>query len=82
MSALLPWLLLVALLVHVGAHVALCVRLGLRAKTEGPRAIGKAVLAFFVSPLAPLWAWPLGLRRTTIAWCAGLALYALGIALA
>lgn len=82
MKEVLPWLLLAALLLHFGAHVTLVVRLALRVKTEGARAIGRALLAFFVSPLAPLWAWPLGLKKTTIAWCVGLALYAIGVAAA
>lgn len=77
-----PWLLLVGLLVHFGAHVALVVRLALRTRVEGSAALGRAALAFLISPLAPLWGWPLGFRRTTIAWCAGLAVYALGVALA
>lgn len=82
MSAVLPWLLLAALLLHVGAHVTLVVRLAMRAKTEGAAAIGRAVVAFFVSPLAPLWSWPLGMKKTTIAWCVGLGLYAIGVAAA
>lgn len=82
MSAFLPWVLLLSLGLHVGAHLALVVRLALRAKTEGLAAIGRALAALFVSPLAPLWSWPLGMRKTTIAWCVGLALYALSVAAA
>ncbi|MBS2017625.1 MAG: hypothetical protein JST00_32400 [Deltaproteobacteria bacterium] len=82
MSAVLPWLLLFSLALHAGAHLALVVRLGLRVKTEGPSAIGRALAALVVSPLAPLWSWPLGMRKTTIAWCVGLALYALCVAAA
>jgi len=93
-SAVLPWVLFVGLLVHVGAHLALVVGLA-RAREREPSVDSadaaarpawlpfvRAAVALVVAPLAPLWGWKAGLRRTTLVWCGGLALYAAGVALA
>jgi len=85
LGAALPWLLLLGLVLHFGAHVVLVVRLALRGGASGPlawRARGEALLAFVVSPLAPIWAWRAGMRRVTLAWCAGLGVYAVAVAIA
>jgi hypothetical protein len=79
LKVVLPWLLLLALLVHLGAHVVLVVRI---ARTGGRAGILRAGLAFIVSPLAPLWGWAAGMRRTTMVWCIALASYAVGVAIA
>jgi hypothetical protein len=79
LKAVLPWALLLSLLVHFGAHCVLVVRI---ARTGGRAGILRAALAFFVSPLAPLWGWAAGMRRTTMVWCIALAAYAVGVAIA
>ena len=71
--AFVAWLLAAALVVFVGAHVALVVGLG-RA-----RSWKVAAVALVLPPLAPWWGWGAGLRKATIAWCAALALYTLGV---
>lgn len=76
MSAALPWLLLISLSVHLGAHVTMVVRLGKEKRWL------EAALGLFLSPLAAWWSWRAGMRRTPIAWAGGLAAYALGVALA
>ncbi len=67
--------LAVVLAVFVAAHVVLVAGLA------RSRAWGRAVVALLVPPLAPWWGWGAGLRAAAIAWCAALALYALGVAL-
>jgi hypothetical protein len=67
------WCLASALLVFVTAHVALVVGLARR------DVWWRAALALAVPPLAPWWGHRAGLRVATIAWCAALALYALGV---
>ena len=58
----------------LAAHLALV--LGLARS----RAFRRAVVALLVPPLAPVWGWEAGLRRTTWAWGAALALYAAFVA--
>jgi hypothetical protein len=70
------WCIASALGVFVAAHVALVVALARR------RAWKHALLALVVPPLAPWWGYRAGLRVATIAWCAALALYAVGVAVA
>jgi hypothetical protein len=68
-----------ALALFAGAHVGLVGQLT-RAPRVGARARwARAVVAFFVPPLAPWWGWEAGLRRTTIVWSGALALYTLGV---
>jgi hypothetical protein len=67
--------LALALALLAGVHLALVVGL---ART-GARGRVRAVVALLVIPLAPWWGWQAGLRRTTIAWGAALALYAVGL---
>ncbi|HEY6462551.1 MAG TPA: hypothetical protein VIY73_20420 [Polyangiaceae bacterium] len=74
--ALVAWLLAAALVVFAGAHVALVVGLG-RA-----RSWKAAVVALLLPPLAPWWGYRAGLRVATIAWCAALAVYTLGVLVA
>jgi hypothetical protein len=76
LTVALPWLLLLALVVHVGAHVAIVVGF------VGAREWTRAAIAFFVAPLAPVWGWRAGMHRRVYAWCAALAVYAVGVALA
>jgi hypothetical protein len=68
--------LAVVLAVFSAAHVVLVAGLA------RSRAWGRAVVAFVVPPLAPWWGYRAGLRIPTIVWCAALALYAAGVALA
>jgi hypothetical protein len=70
------WCLASALTVFAAAHVALVAGLARR------RAWGRAVVALLVPPLAPWWGYRAGLRVATIAWCAALALYAVGVVVA
>ena len=72
----LPWLLLLALLVHASAHVAIAVRLAVARQWR------RAALALFFPPLAPVWGWRAGLRALVYAWTGALAVYALGVAAA
>jgi hypothetical protein len=72
---MLAWLLALALVVHLGAHVVLAIGLARRA------GFGRALVAFFVPPLAPYWGWQSGLHRETYAWGGALAAYALGVML-
>lgn len=76
MKALVPWILLAALLTHAAAHVTIAVRFA-RA-----RAWKSAVLALLLPPLAPLWGWRAGMRAPVYAWTGALAVYALGVAAA
>jgi hypothetical protein len=76
MGRLLPYWLLVALVVHAGAHVALLVRLA----RKGPRY--RALVAFFLPPLAPYYGWLAGAGRLALVWLVALGAYALGVALA
>jgi hypothetical protein len=73
---LLPWLLLSALLLHAGAHVT--ITLGFARKGDWRR----AVQAFLLPPLAPVWGWRAGRRNAVYAWTGALAVYALGVAVA
>jgi hypothetical protein len=68
--------LLLALLTHAGAHLALAI--GFARKREWRR----AALGFVLPPLAPLYGWRAGMRAATYAWTATLAVYALGVAAA
>jgi hypothetical protein len=70
------WGIAAALAVFVAAHVALVAGLARR------RAWTRAVVALVVPPLAPWWGYREGLRTATIVWCAALALYAVGTAVA
>ena len=76
MRTFLPWLLMTALFAYGVAHVLITVTLARRG--EWPR----AVLAFFLPPLAPLWAWRAGMRRPVYTWAVALFVYAVGVALA
>jgi hypothetical protein len=69
------WLTAAALAVLLAAHLTLVV--GLARRHAGWR----AAVAFVVTPLAPWWGYGAGLRVATIAWCAALALYVLGVVL-
>ncbi len=73
---MLAWMLLAALLAHLGAHITIVARFALA------RSFGRAALAFFLPPLAPLWGWRDGMRAPVYAWTGALALYALGVAFA
>jgi hypothetical protein len=70
----LGWALAAVLVTHLGAHVAIAGGLA-------PRSWGRALLALFVPPLAPVFGWQAGMRARVIAWAVALALYALGVAL-
>lgn len=70
------WGIASALAVFLAAHVALVA--GLARK----RAWGRAAVALVVPPLAPWWGYREGLRTATIAWCAALALYTVGVVVA
>jgi hypothetical protein len=72
----LGWALLVLLATFVGSHIAIAYGLG---RARGGRV---ALTAFFVAPIAPVWAWRAGMRGRAIAWLASVALYALGAAAA
>jgi hypothetical protein len=72
----LGWVLFVVLLAHVAAHVLLAV--GLNKQTSWRR----AVVAFVLPPLAPLWGWRAGMRRPVYVWAATLVAYAIGVAIA
>lgn len=76
MSAVLPWLLLAAVVTLLAAHVAIVIGLAKE------RAWTDALLALLVVPLAPYWAWRDGMKRRAYAWLAGVGLYALGVAIA
>ena len=76
MGALLSYVLLVALVAHAGAHVALLVTLA----RKKPRY--RAVVAFVLPPLAPYYGWLGGASRLSLVWLAGLGVYAAGVALA
>ena len=76
MGALLSYVLLVALVAHAGAHVALLVTLA----RKKPRY--RAVVAFVLPPLAPYYGWLGGASRLALVWLAGLGVYAAGVALA
>lgn len=71
----LPWILLLALVVHAGAHLAIAAGFLKR------RAFKRAAIALVVPPLAPLWAWKDGMRSRVVAWLAALAVYAIGVAI-
>ena len=74
--SVLPWLLLLALVTHAAAHVAIAVRLAIAREWRC------AALALFVPPLAPVWGWRAGMRALVYAWTGALAVYALGVAAA
>ncbi|MBX3187565.1 MAG: hypothetical protein KF819_11145 [Labilithrix sp.] len=76
MSELVPWILVAGLAAHVGAHLAMIVRFVMGKKWL------EAAAGFFLSPLAAYFAWRAGMKRVTFTWAGGLALYALGVALA
>ena len=75
MRGALGWLLALALVVHLGAHVAIAIGLA------RDRRVARAALAFLLPPLAPLWGWREGMRRRVLAWAGALACYAIGVAL-
>jgi hypothetical protein len=62
--------LLIAFAALITVHVALAGRLVLRAR---PR--WRGVLALIVPPLAPIWAFREGWRRSGIAWIAAVVVY-------
>jgi hypothetical protein len=68
--------LAVALVAFVAAHFTLVAGIARR----GPW--WRAPAALLVAPLAPWWGWHLGMHRSTIAWGAALAAYAIGVAVA
>ena len=70
------WCIASALAVFVAAHLALVAGLARR------HAWGRALLALLVPPLAPWWGYREGMRVAAIAWCAALALYSAGVAVA
>ncbi len=76
MAALLSYVLLVALVAHAGAHVALLIALARR------RPRYRALVAFVLPPLAPYYGWMAGDRRLSLVWLGGLGVYAAGVALA
>lgn len=76
MKGTLGAVLLVSLIAHVGAHVAIAVGVG---RHDG---WGRAALAFFVPPLGVLWGYQGGQRRAVYVWGAALATYALATTLA
>lgn len=76
MTLVAGWLLLVVLLSHVAAHVTIAI--GLKSRTSSRRAL----VAFVITPLAPLWGWRAGMRRPVYAWVMTLAAYAFGVAVA
>jgi hypothetical protein len=65
-----------ALAAFVAAHGTLVVGLARR------RAWGPAALALVVPPLAPWWGYRAGMRGPSVAWCAALVLYTVGVATA
>jgi hypothetical protein len=73
-TAALSLVLILALITHVVAHVATVIHIGKN------RSWVRAVLAFLLPPLAPLWAWRLGkTRRLVHAWLGSLAAYAIAV---
>ena len=68
-------LLVFAFPVHVAMHVAVAV--GLFARGERKR----AVLAFLLPPLAPLYAYEAGMRRRFFAWSGSFLVYACALPL-
>ncbi len=70
-----PIVLLVGLVLFIGSHLAIVVQLA-----RG-RAWARAALALALPPLAPWWAWELGMRRAAYAWVGSLAAYTVGVAL-
>lgn len=96
MTSALGWLLLLALVVHFGAHVTLIVGIarsgdvveaGAKALEKGKAskvAWKRAAIALVLPPLAPYWGWRAGtpaLRRCAIAWAGSLGAYALAVAI-
>ena len=69
-----------ALVVLLGAHAVIVVRLGRGGATPG-RSLLRAAAALLLPPLAPWWSWRGGHRRTAAIWVGAVALYALGVAL-
>jgi hypothetical protein len=69
-------LLVIALAVLFGAHVAIAAGLARR------RAWGKAALALVVAPLAPWWGWREGMRARAVVWLAAVGAYGLGVIVA
>lgn len=76
MNAVIPWLLLFAIVMLFCAHLAIAIGFAME------RAWARAALALFVVPLAPYWAFRRGMTKRFVAWSLGLGLYALGIAMA
>ena len=74
MRAALAAVLAIALLTFVVAHVAIVVGLVLR------RELGRAALAFFVPPLAPLYGAESSMHVAVVAWLAAFVTY--GVVLA
>lgn len=81
------------LTLHIGAHVALVVRLALRSSSDVGMGAGRdagagppwsrvlrPLVALVIVPLAPLWAFRAGMRGGVLAWWAGLGVYALAVA--
>ena len=68
-------LVLVLLLAHIGAHIALTAALSKRVSAA------RTALAFFVAPLAPYMGFQNGLPRRAWAWIGTLGLYAAAVGL-
>jgi hypothetical protein len=71
-----PYVLLLALVAHIGAHVAIVVELARKKQWT------RAALALFVSPLAPYFGWREGLKRRVFVWAGALLVYAVTVAIA
>lgn len=71
MRALAGWALAAALLVHVGAHLAIVARYAREGRWR------RAGLALLVAPLAPYWAFTEGMRQRAWLWAGALLAYAL-----
>ena len=76
MRIVIPYVLVVALAAHIGAHLAIVVELARK------KAWARAALAFFVSPLAPYFGWKEGMRRRVFVWGGALFVYAVAVAVA
>lgn len=76
MKEALGFVLLASLAVLVASHVAIAIGLG------RSRMWLRVGLVLVVPPLAPWWAWELGMRRRMIAWTTALVVYAVAVAAA
>jgi hypothetical protein len=76
MRAVLSLFLLAVLLATAGAHAALLVGL-----FKSPLRY-RAIVAFFLPPLAPYYGWMQGMRRRTLVWVVAVVAYAVGVGIA